>query len=98
MGKVVVTVDGELDVESCQRLEAVLIDLIEGQGNLAVAVDLAMARIEPEALMVFIGAAHRASVRSTRFTLMALPPDAHQALLSGGLCESVEVLPHRARR
>ncbi|MGH9222428.1 MAG: hypothetical protein ACRD2W_01185 [Acidimicrobiales bacterium] len=98
LGTVVVTVAGKLDLESCHRLEGLLIDLIEGQGNLAVAVDLARATIEPEALPVFIDAAHRASVRSARLTLRALAPDAHEALLPRGLAESVEILPLRRLR
>lgn len=97
MGTVVVTADGPLTLASCQRLEALLADLIEGQGNLAVAVDLARASVEPAALPVFIDAARRAGLHSTRFILKGLPADAHDVLLSNGMSHSVEVTPSHAR-
>jgi len=91
LGTVVVTVDGPLNLSSCQRLESLLIDLIDGQGNLAVAVDLVRASIEPEALLVFLDAAQRANLHRTRFILKGLPLTSHEALLSRGLSEAVEV-------
>lgn len=91
LGTVLVSVDGPLNLAGCQRLESLLVDLIEGQGNVAVAVDLTRASIEPEALRVFIDAAHRANLHHTRFMLKGLPPTSHEALLSRGLSESVEV-------
>ena len=93
LGTVVVTVVGELTFDSCQVLETLLTDLIEGQGNLAVAVDLARATIEPEAVSLFVEAARRAGLRGTRLVLKALPADAQDALRSIGLSELVEVLP-----
>jgi len=93
LGTVVVTVDGELSLASCQLLETVLTDLIEGQGNVAVAVDLATAIVEPNALMVFVDAARQARRRGTRFLLKEPSPDTHQALESAGYGELVEVLP-----
>jgi len=92
---VVVTVDGELNLDSCQLLESLLTDLVEGQGNLAVAVDLARATIEPEAVSLFVEAARRAGLHGTKLVLKALPDDAHDALRSVGLSELVEVLPRR---
>lgn len=98
LGTVVVTIDGQLNLESSQLLESLLTDLIEGQGNLAVAVDLARATIEPEALSLFVEAARRAGLHGTKLVLKALPDDAHDALRSVGLSELVEVLPGRGSR
>ena len=73
LGTVVVTVDGPLDLLGCQLLESVLADLIEGQGNLTVAVDLGGAMVEPEALIVFITAARRAHRHGGKFILIEGP-------------------------
>lgn len=67
LGTVVVTVDGVLNVDSSKFLARVLGDLIEGQGNLAVAVDLGKAVVDPEAVTVFAEAAQRASRRGAKF-------------------------------
>lgn len=96
LGTVVVTVDGELDLAGCELLQGVLTDLIEGQGNVAVAVDLGRASIEPEALMVFIEAARRARRRGTRFIVKEPPTDAHEMLQSGEFADLVEVHPRRS--
>jgi len=95
IGTVVVTGGGKLNLAGCELLENVLLDLIEGQGNLTVAVDLGQAIVEPEALMVFITAARTARRRGTRFILQEPPADAHEALLSEGHGDLVEVLPRR---
>lgn len=92
----VVTVEGELNLAGCQLLENVLTDLIEGQGNLTVAVDLGKAIVEPDALMVFIDAARQARRLGTKFVLQEAPTDTHEALRSGGFADLVEVLPRRA--
>ena len=98
LGTVVVTVEGELNLDSCQLVESLLTDLIEGQGNLAVAVDLTRATIEPEAVSLFVEAARRAGLHGTKLVLKALPDDAHDALRSVGLSELVEVIPGRGSR
>lgn len=57
-GAVVVTVHGELDLACSTHLGAVLGDLIEGQGNLKVGVDLGhVTRVHPAALGVFAAGA-----------------------------------------
>lgn len=93
LGTVVVTVEGELTGDGCRLLERLLVDLIEGQGNLAVAIDLARATVEPEALVLFIAAARRASRRGSKVILKALPSDASEAVRSGGLSRLVEAFP-----
>lgn len=48
-GKVVVTVSGEVEPGGCLLIERALNDLIEGQGNVNVEVDLRAARIDASA-------------------------------------------------
>lgn len=93
LGTVVVTVDGELNVESSELLARVLSDLIEGQGNLAVAVDLGKAIVDPEAVTVFAEAAQRASRRGAKFILEKPPIETYVALRTGGYTNLVEVRP-----
>jgi anti-anti-sigma regulatory factor len=96
LGTVVVTVDGELDLPGCARLRGVLSDLIGGQGNLAVAVDLRKATVEPTALDVFIDAACQARRQGTKFILNQPPTDTHEGLESAGFGDVVEIVPRRA--
>jgi len=56
-----------------------------------VAVDLARAPSNPEAL--FVEAARRAGLHGKKLVLKAPPADARDALRWGGLSELVEVLP-----
>lgn len=93
MGTVVVTVDGALTLEGSQLLSRLLSDLIEGQGNLAVAVDLGRAIVDPEAVKVFVEAAKRASKQGTKFILEKPPMETCEALHAGGHGDLVEVLP-----
>lgn len=93
LGTVVVTVDGVLNVDSSELLARVLGDLIEGQGNLAVAVDLGKAIVDPEAVTVFAEAAQRASRRGAKFILEKPPIEAHAALQARGYADLVEIRP-----
>lgn len=72
LGTVVVTVHGHVDVAGSEALERVIDDLVEGQGNRAVAVDLRKATlVSPDVLDVFYAVAHRARRRGTSFTVTA---------------------------
>ena len=93
LGTVVVTVDGVLNVDSSEFLAGVLSDLIEGQGNLAVAVDLGKAVVDPEAVTVFAEAAQRASRRGARFILEKPPIEAHAAMQARGYIDLIEIRP-----
>jgi len=95
-GSVVVTVEGDLDFPGSRLLEGVLTDLIEGQGNLTVAVDLGKAVVEPEALVVFIEAARQARRLGTKFIVREAPSGTHEALQSESYDEQIDVLPRRA--
>jgi anti-anti-sigma regulatory factor len=96
LGTVVVTVGGQLSPSGCELLQSVLTDLIEGQGNLTVAVDVGNAIVEPDALLVFIDAARRARRHGARFVVKEPPTGTREALQSSGFDDLVEVLPRRA--
>jgi anti-anti-sigma factor len=95
LGTVVVTVDGTVGEEGRQLLEGVLTDLIEGQGNLTVAVDLRKATIDCAAVIVLGAAAERARGHGGTFIVKAPPADVHAALQATGLDRLMEVLPRR---
>jgi hypothetical protein len=63
-GTVVVTVRGELDTERSRHLGIVLADLIDGQGNMSILVDLHDAgATDPDCLWMLTEAAERAHRR-----------------------------------
>jgi len=93
LGTVVVTVDGALNLESSELLARVLSDLIEGQGNLAVAVDVGKAIVDVEVVTVFAEAAKRASERGAKFILEKPSIETHEALEARGYGDLVEVRP-----
>jgi anti-anti-sigma factor len=72
LGTVVVTVHGELDVARAAQLGTILVDLIDGQGNLSLVVDLHDATTsDPDTLSVFVDAAERAQRRGGTVELEA---------------------------
>lgn len=67
---VVVTVHGDLDDPRAAHLGEVLADLIDGQGNLSLLVDLHDATaIDPDGVSVFADAAERVNRRGGAITL-----------------------------
>jgi anti-anti-sigma regulatory factor len=82
---VVVTVHGELDLPKAAHLSYVLADLIDGQGNLSLIVDLHDATAEAERVVVFVDAAERANRRGAAMRLSEPPALLHQALRQRGL-------------
>lgn len=72
-GTVMVTVDGDLDAAGMDGLERVLTDLIHGQGNLAVAVDLTQAVAAPQVLADFV-TTQRERFRGMNLTVWAPAP------------------------
>ena len=71
-GRVVVSVHGHVDGPRAAILEQVLSDLIEGQGNLDVLVDLRDAALaHPVALDALRGAAEQARRRNAAFAFRA---------------------------
>jgi anti-anti-sigma factor len=85
-GTVVVTVRGELDAEMSQHLGGILADLIDGQGNLSVRVDLHEASAtDPDCLWMLTEAAERAHRRGGTMRLDAAPGAVTSALELRGL-------------
>jgi anti-anti-sigma factor len=71
-GTVVVTVRGELDAEMSKHLGIILADLIDGQGNMSVVVDLHDASAaDPDCLWMLTEAAERAHRRGGSMRLDA---------------------------
>lgn len=58
-GAVVVTVEGDVDLAAGEVVDAVLTDLIEGQGNGTVTLDLTLAALDTEASVLLDAAAAR---------------------------------------
>lgn len=92
---VVVTVHGELDHPGAAHLGHVLADLIDGQGNLSLLVDLHDATTtatDVKWVSVFAEAAERARRRGGAITLSKPPALVHHALRDGGLGHLVGTL------
>lgn len=86
LGTVVVTVHGELDMARAGNLGNILADLIDGQGNLSLVVDLHDATTnEPDSLLVFTDAAERARRRGGTVRLDEPHPTLGEALQLRGL-------------
>lgn len=89
-GTVVVTVHGELNLPKTAHLGHVLADLIDGQGNLSVVVDLRDATAtDAVAAAVFAGAAERAHRRGGTMMLSTPPAVLHEALWRRGVGRGV---------
>ncbi len=85
-GTVVVTVHGELDVIRAAHLGSILSDLIDGQGNLSITVDLHDATAsDADSLWVFSEAAERARRRGGTIRLNEPPAPLHQGLQLRGV-------------
>lgn len=90
LGTVVVTVHGELDLTRAGHLGNILADLIDGQGNLSIVVDLQDATAtDADSLSVFTEAAERARRRGTTMRLNEPPVPLYEALELRGLAEFV---------
>ena len=94
LGTVVVTVIGPLDPPMATHLAAALGDLIDGQGNLAVAVDLGdVHRIAPPGEQVLAAAACNLERRGGRLSLCKAHGSVLGALERAGLTRCVTSPP-----
>lgn len=83
---VVVTLVGPVDTPAARRLAATLSDLIDGQGNLAIALDLGdVRRVEPSGLQVLSDAAFGLDRRGGRLALCEARQGVLDALHLAGL-------------
>jgi anti-anti-sigma factor len=98
MGTVVVMARGELDAPACNQLGRVLRDLIEGQGNLAVVVELKeVASIHSTGVRVLVEAAGLAEERGGRL-MVSDQPHATWAKLEASGVVTVISLTQRSHR
>ncbi len=96
LGAVIVTVEGPLDARTAAALGDTLSDLIDGQGNLFLVVDVrAMVVTDVLALAVLTAARHSMEAREGRFLLAGALPVTALALRSGGLGAVIERHPER---
>ena len=96
-GAVVVTVHGELDIDTSSVLGQSLEDLIEGQGNLFVVVDLRDIVVsDPAGLAVLTTARGGIEERGGQFVLASPSADTDRALRAAGLADVIEA--HAERR
>ncbi len=78
---VVVAIAGELDLLSAIRLRPVLHDLIVGQGNLSITLDLAgLGFVDSAGLRVLIEAKRRLAARGGTLALTGLTPSIKRVL------------------
>jgi anti-anti-sigma factor len=85
-GTVVVTLVGPVDTPEARRLAAALSDLINGQGNLEIAVNLSnVRRLAPSGLLVLSDAASDLERRGGRLTLCEARQGVLDALHLAGL-------------
>jgi anti-anti-sigma factor len=94
LGTVVVTLRGTLDTLAATRLAATLQDLIEGQGNLAIALDLrGLRQVAPSGLRVLSAAASGLERRGGCLSLSEPPEAVRRCLDEAGLTSLVR-RPH----
>lgn len=92
LGTVVVTVHGELGLSASAPLGIVLADLIDGQGNLAVVVELpGLERVGPAGLEVLSAAAVALERRGGQLRLRRPSPEVSDALMLAGLARLIAV-------
>lgn len=87
---VVVVLDGDLDLARAAQLGAALADLIDGQGNIRVVVDLQRVdRVDPAALGTLAAAAMVAQLRGCHLAVRGASEDLLDALDAAGLAGMV---------
>ena len=86
LGRVVVTLHGELDTVAAPVLQSSLTDLIEEQGNLDVIIDLAKLEfIDSQGLSVLVAGDRMAKERGGCLTLSAPPSRVYKVFEITGL-------------
>lgn len=85
---VVVSIEGELDAATAPPLRAILSDLIDGQGNLSVVLDVsAMTFVDSIGLGVFAGAAKRLRAKGGQLVLSSPSGSAFRLFQITGIAE-----------
>ena len=90
-GTVVVSIHGDIDGPRAADVDYMLADLIDGQGNRSVIVDLRDATaMDPQWLSLFIDAVARAERRGATLKLKDAPAPLEAALKRQGLENSID--------
>ncbi len=90
--RVVVAVDGDLDVHTAPPLRRLLADLIDDQGNLFVDVDLSRVDfLDAAALRVLVGQRMTLAARGGVFALAGVRPNLYRVLEVIGLAQSFTI-------
>lgn len=93
LGTVVVTLHGESDSTGAEQLRDALHDLINGQGNMCVAVDLrSLRRVDTSCVGVFVVASRWAHHRGGSFRLHGPSPAVSAALDRAAVCGFIDVV------
>lgn len=91
-GTVVLTIEGPVDPSGAERLEHLLGDLIEGQGNQSIALDLrAAGQVDPSVLAMLAAVSDRVLRGGGLFVLRDPSAAVADGLDRAGLCDLVEV-------
>ncbi|HEX3620986.1 MAG TPA: STAS domain-containing protein [Acidimicrobiales bacterium] len=98
-GRVIVSVEGALDGASAPQLRDRLRDLIEGQGNRHLVLDLARTtRVDPAGLAVLVGARGRLRTAGGELVLAGLSDEIACSLAAVGLDRVFPIAPSDAAR
>ena len=90
---VVVTLRGELDAYAAPRVRDRLTDLIDGQGNLSVTLDLAeISFLDSIAMAVLVGMLKQVTERGGRLVLTSPRPQVFKVLEVAGLTKVFTIL------
>lgn len=94
MGKVVVTVHGPLDVGTAPELRNRLLDLIEGQGNRQLVLELqSMTSIDRAGVAVLVDALKRIQRNAGGLVLSGPTPQVVETLASLGVKDAFAITP-----
>jgi anti-anti-sigma factor len=88
LGKVVVAVDGPVDVESTHCLRPLIADLVEGQGNLDVEIDLRRAWLDAAGVRLLSDTADQSRRRGGVVAVRGAAPHIRDVLVERGLADA----------
>lgn len=101
LGKVVVHIHGALDAGSAPALRDRLVDVIDGQGNRQVVLDLCgMTHVDMDGMLVLVNALKRMDEYDGELLLSGPTPSVAQTFRAAGLDEMFAITPawaHPAR-
>ncbi len=94
LGKVIVTIQGPVDAETAPELKDRLVDLIDGQGNRQVVLDLrGTTSIDCAGLSVLVDALKRIQKYAGEMVLSGPPGPVMDTLASSGLGQAFAITP-----